>query len=117
MNENVTMGLVCGIVTDFMNQVNAGDEFAFEKAVHALKDSTELNDEQEAMVRNSLLHLEIIAQKVSDEEIVKRVVGMECNILLWTVAADWHCLNTRTLGDNEQWSMSGDSPLTDEKAS
>lgn len=101
--ENMTMELVCGIVADFMNQVSEGDRFAFEKAVHAFKTSTELNDEQEAMVRNSLLHLEAFAHNVDDDEAVKRMVGMECNILLWTVAADWHCLNTRTMGDSEDW--------------
>ncbi len=40
---------------------------------------------------------------MDDDEAVKRMVGMECNILLWTVAADWHCLNTRTMGDSEDW--------------
>lgn len=103
MNKDVTMDLVCGIVTEFMNQVTNGDEFAFEKAVHAFKNATELNDEQEAMVRNSMLHLGIIATNVSDEDMLKRVVGIECNILLWTLAADWHCLNTRTMGDDENY--------------
>ena len=97
------MDTVCGIVADFMNQVSEGEEFAFEKAVHAFKSGTELNDEQEAMVRNSLLHLEAFAKHVNDEDEVKRMVGMECNILLWTVAADWHCLNTKTMGDSEEW--------------
>lgn len=97
------MNLVCGIVADFMNQVNAGDRFPFEKAVHAFKENVELTDEQEAMVRNSLLHLEIIANNIENEETVKHIVGMECNILLWTVAADWHCLNTRTLGDTDDY--------------
>ena len=97
------MELVCGIVADFMNQVNNGEQFAFEKAVHAFKGSTDLNDEQEAMVRNSLLHLEAFAQHVDDEDAVKRMVGLECNILLWTLAADWHCLNNRTMGDSEDW--------------
>ena len=90
MEKDVTTNLVCGIVADFMNQVNDGERFAFEKAVHAFKENVELTDEQEAMVRNSLLHLEIIANN-------------ECNILLWTVAADWHCLNTRTLGDTDDY--------------
>ncbi len=103
MNEDVTTDLVCGIVAEFMNQVTNGDEFAFEKAVHAFKNATELNDEQEAMVRNSMLHLGIIATNVSDEAMLKRVVGIECNILLWTLAADWHCLNTRTMGDAENY--------------
>lgn len=94
---------VCGIVADFMNQVNDGDQFAFEKAVHAFKNGTELTDEQEAMVRNSLLHLEIIANNVENQDTVKHVVGMECNILLWTVAGDWHCLNTRTMGDSDNY--------------
>ena len=101
--KDITMELVCDIVADFMNQVSNGEQFAFEKAVHAFKGSTELNDEQEAMVRNSLLHLEAFAQHVDDEDAVKRMVGMECNILLWTLAADWHCLNTRTMGDSEDW--------------
>ena len=97
------MDMVCGIVADFMNQVNDGERFAFEKAVHAFKENVELTDEQEAMVRNSLLHLEAFAQHVNDEDAVKRMVGMECSILLWTVAADWHCLNTRTLGDTDDY--------------
>ena len=97
------MDFVCSIVAEFMNQVTNGDEFAFEKAVHTFKNSTELDDEQEAMVRNSLFHLEIIANNIENEETVKHVAGMECNILLWTVAADWHCLNTRTLGDSENY--------------
>ena len=103
MDKDITMNLICDIVADFMNQVSEGEKFAFEKAVHAFKDSTELNDEQEAMVRNSLLHLEAFAEHVNDEDEVKRMVGMECNILLWTVAADWHCLNTKTMGDSEEW--------------
>lgn len=103
MKKDVTTDLVCGIVAEFMNQVTNGDEFAFEKAVHAFKNATELNDEQEAMVRNSILHLGIIATNVSDEDMMKRVVGIECNILLWTLAADWHCLNTRTMGDDENY--------------
>lgn len=103
MEKDVTTNLVCGIVADFMNQVNDGERFAFEKAVHAFKENVELTDEQEAMVRNSLLHLEIIANNIENEETVKHIVGMECNILLWTVAADWHCLNTRTLGDIDDY--------------
>lgn len=103
MKNEVTMNIVCGIVADFMNQVNNGERFAFENAVHAFKDSTELNDEQEAMVRNSLLHLEAFSKNVDDEDAVKRMVGMECNILLWTIAAEWHCLNTRTMGDSEDY--------------
>ena len=103
MDKDVTMKLVCDIVADFMNQVNEGEQFAFEKAVHAFKENVELTDEQEAMVRNSLLHLEIIANNIENEETLKHIVGMECNILLWTVAADWHCLNTRTMGDSEEW--------------
>lgn len=103
MKKEVTMEMVCGIVAEFMNQVANGEQFAFEKAVNDFKNSTELNDEQEAMVRNSLLHLEIIATNVENLDTVKRVVGMECNILLWTLAADWHCLNTRTMGDAENY--------------
>jgi len=103
MKNDVTMDVVCGIVADFMNEVNNGEQFAFENAVHAFKDSIELTDEQEAMVRNSLLHLEAFAQNVNDEDAVKRMVGMECNILLWTIAEDWHCLNTRTMGDSEDF--------------
>ncbi len=103
MDKDVTTKLVCDIVADFMNQVYDGEQFAFEKAVHAFKENVELTDEQEAMVRNSLLHLEIIANNIENEETVKHIVGMECNILLWTVAADWHCLNTRTMGDSEEW--------------
>lgn len=103
MNKDITMDFVCSIVAEFMNQVTNGDEFAFEKAVHTFKNSTELDDEQEAMVRNSMLHLGIIATNVNNEEMLKCVVGLECNILLWTLAADWHCLNTRTMGDSENY--------------
>lgn len=101
MNKELTTDLVCGIVADFMNALEAGDNFAFEKAVHAFKNNIEMTDEQEAMVRNSLAHLETIAQNCKEDFNLKGFVGMECNIILWTLAADWHCLNTRTLGDKE----------------
>lgn len=99
----VTMEQICRFIAEYMNQVSDGEKFAFEKAVHVLKNSIDMTDKQEAMVRNSLLHLEAFAKYVDDEEAVKRMVGLECNILLWTLADDWHCLNTRTMGDSEDW--------------
>lgn len=103
MEKDVTTNLVCGIVADFMNQVNDGERFAFENAVHAFKENVELTDEQEAMVRNSLMHLEIIAQNCEEGFDLKGFVGLECNVILWTLAGDWEILIKRTMGDSEDF--------------
>lgn len=97
--NGVTMELVCGIVADFMNNVTDGDPFAYEKAIHTFKNSIELDDAQECMVRNTLFNLELLANNVDDEEGLKGIVGMEANILFWSVAGDWEIIIKRTLGD------------------
>lgn len=102
-NYKITMEFVAGIVADFLNAVNVGEKFAYENAVHTFKNSTELNDEQEAMLRNSLSHLEIMENNIPNVETMKKIAACECHIILWTLAADWHCINTRTLGDSDEY--------------
>ena len=103
MNKEITMEFVAGIVANFLNAVNEGEQFAYENAVHTFKNSTELNDEQEAMLRNALYHLEIMENNIPDVETMKPIVACECHIIFWTLAADWHCINTRTLGDSDEY--------------
>lgn len=110
MNKEITMEFVVGIVADFLNAVNEGEQFAYENAVHTFKNSTELNDEQEAMLRNSLYHLEIMENNIPNVETMKHIVGCECNVILWTLAADWHCINTRTLGDSDEYLVQTSQP-------
>ncbi len=98
--DNISLDFVSAILADFMNNIINGNEYAYEKAVQIFKFHG-LNPEQEAMVRNSLYHLEIIANNCNDDFDLHGFVGLEANILLWTLAADWHCLNTRTLGDSD----------------
>lgn len=103
MNQNLTLDAVAGIMADFMNGVTSGQEHSFEKAIHAFKGNFEMTDEQEAMVRNSLMHLEIIAQNCEEGFDLKGFVGLECNVILWTLAGDWEILIKRTMGDSEDF--------------
>lgn len=103
--ENLTMDKVAGIMADFMNGVTNGQEHSFEKAIHAFKNNFEMTDEQEAMVRNSLFHLETIAQNCQEDFNLEGFVGLECNIIFWTLAGDWSIMITRTLGDSESFTQ------------
>lgn len=102
-NYKITMEFVAVIIADFLNAVNVGEQFAYENAVYTFKNSTELNDEQEAMLRNSLSHLEIMENNIPNVETMKKIAACECHIIFWTLAADWHCINTRTLGDSGEY--------------
>ena len=103
MNKEMTIEIVASMLADFLNAINEGEQFAYENAVHTFKDNTELTDEQEAMLRNSLYHLEIMENNISDIEKMKHIAACECHIIFWTLAADWHCLNTRTIGDSDEY--------------
>ena len=96
MEKDVTMNLVCGIVADFMNQVNDGERFAFEKDVHALKENVELSDEQEEMERNSMMHMEIIANNMKNEDTLKHIKVRDINYIVWTIDASWHSTSSDT---------------------
>lgn len=102
-NQNLTMDKVAAIMADFMNNVTSGQEHSFEKAIDAFKKEFEMTDEQEAMVRSSLFHLEIIAQNCEESFSLENFVCLECNIILWTLAADWNIIITRTLGNSEDY--------------
>lgn len=102
-NQNLTMDKVAGIMADFMNNVTSGQEYSFEKVMDAFKKEFEMTDEQEAMVRSSLFHLETIAQNCEEGFDLKGFVGLECNVIFWTLAGDWNIIITRTLGNSENY--------------
>ncbi len=106
--EELSMEMVCSILADIMNDLESGDDYAYEKGVQRFKDATELTEQQESMIRNSLAHLEMITNSGCK---IEGLVGFEANIILWTLAEDWHCLNHRTLGDKN--SNTGTGPLSE----
>ena len=95
--ENMTTDMVAGILADFMNGVMSGNENAYEQAVRRSKAEFELTAEREAAVRITLTHLEMMTQHCNEDFDLKGFVGLEVNVLFWTIAGDWDILNRRIL--------------------
>lgn len=103
MYKEVTINDIARILSDYTVKVIHGDRFAYENAVHELKTKYELNEAQEAMIRNTLYHTSIILCTKPDVQILAHALEVGSTIILWTLADDWHCINNRTLGDRDDY--------------
>ena len=101
MKQNELLDKMSGIIADFMNGVTTGNETAYEDAVTAIKNEWNIEPEQEACVRIALTHLELMALNCKKSFNLPGFVGLEINILMQVVIADWHALNTSTLSGEE----------------
>lgn len=87
------------VMADFMNGVMNGEKGAFENAISTLKHRYELNKEQEAAVRISLIGLEQLANHANGDFNLDGFVGLNCNVLFWVIAGDYDIINRRVLAD------------------
>lgn len=89
---DIYMNEVAKHIAEFMNGVMDDDMRIVTTTTETMKKKFALSIEQEAAVKISLVHLELLANQMENQEALRHFVGLEVNILTDVIMKNWHGL-------------------------